>query len=298
VHRRIGRRRPVHPTGPGGSPWQQQPVLAQREQHLPGGAEFGESAEHRRDGLHHGLVGADHDLVVGVVVEPDRQPLTQLPALRLVMQPRGQPGPDQVQLRLAHRALQAEYQPVVEIARVIHPVGVGDQRVSQRAQVQKLIPVGVIAGQPGHLDAENDPDMTQPDIGDQLLEPFPGGGLRTRPAQVGVDDPDLVGIPAQRHRAFTQLVLAGKALGVLPDLGQGGLADIDIGVTAEVDRADLGRHQHRGLSHRQPPPDRWAPRRPHSGRSDPPTGRAPEPGWPPAAATTARPGRIDRGPAA
>jgi hypothetical protein len=36
----------------------------------------------------------------------------------------GQPGPDQMQLGLAHRALQTEHQPVVEIGRVVDPVRV------------------------------------------------------------------------------------------------------------------------------------------------------------------------------
>ena len=128
-----------------------------------------------------------HHRVVLVVVEPDRQPLAQLTSGGLVPQPGGQPGPDQVQLGLAHRALEPEHEAVVEIARVIDPVGVGDQRVGQRAQIQQLIPVGVVAGQPRHLDAEHDPDLAQADIGDQVLEPVPRRRLRTGAAQVGVD---------------------------------------------------------------------------------------------------------------
>ena len=48
---------------------------------------------------------------------------------------------DQVQLGLRHRALEPEQQPVVEIARRVDPVGVGDQRPRQRAQIQQLMPV-------------------------------------------------------------------------------------------------------------------------------------------------------------
>jgi hypothetical protein len=64
-----------------------------------------------------------------------------------------------VQLGLAHGALQAEHQPVVELGRMVDPVRVRDQRVGQRGQVEQLVPVGVVAGQPGHLDPEHDPDL-------------------------------------------------------------------------------------------------------------------------------------------
>ena len=177
VHGRIGRGRPPDPTGPGRTSRQQQSVLAQRQQHLARRAELGEPPEHGRDRLHHSLVGAEYDLVVMVVVKPDRETLAQLTTFGFVAQTGGQPGPDQMQLGLAHRALQPEDEPVVEVTGVIDTVGVGDQRVRQRAQVQQLVPVGVVAGQPAHLDPEDDPDLTQADIGDQLLEPFPGGGL-------------------------------------------------------------------------------------------------------------------------
>ena len=47
MHRRIAGLRPVDPPGPdaAGAPWQQQPVPAQRQQHLPGRSQLGEPAE-------------------------------------------------------------------------------------------------------------------------------------------------------------------------------------------------------------------------------------------------------------
>ncbi len=85
---------------------------------------------------------------------------------------------------------------------MIDAVGVRDQGVRQRAQVQQLIPVGVVASQPADLDAEDDPDMPEADVGDEFLEALPCSGLRTRPSQVRVDHPDLMRIPAERDRAF------------------------------------------------------------------------------------------------
>jgi hypothetical protein len=103
-----------------------------------------------------------------------------------------------------------EHEAVVEVPGVVHPVGISDQRVRQRAQVQQLVPVGVVAGQPADLDAEDDPDMAKADVGDELLESFAGGHTRPGTAQVGVNHLDLVGIPAQRHRPLGQLILAGQ----------------------------------------------------------------------------------------
>ena len=123
-----------------------------------------------------------------------------------------------MQLGLRHGALEPQYEAVVEIARVIDAVGVGDQGVGDRTQIQQLIPVGVVAGQPRHLDAQHDPDLAQTDVGDQLLEPQPPVGLRTGAAQVGVDHHHLMSGPAQRDRAFAQFVLAGKGFGVLNHL--------------------------------------------------------------------------------
>jgi hypothetical protein len=190
VHRRVGGLGPEDPRGTVAPTREQHTVLAQPDQHLPGGTQFLETAEHRSDGLTNRLVGAQHHLVVLVVVQADRKALAQFTFGSLVFEPRGQPRPDQMQLGLRHRPLQPEHQAVVEIGRVIHPVSVGDQSVGDRAQVQQLIPVGVVAGQPRHLDAQHDPDLAQADIGDQLLETGPSRGLRPGAAQIGIDHHD------------------------------------------------------------------------------------------------------------
>ena len=98
------------------------------------------------------------------------------------------------------------------------------------------------------------PTWPSPTSATRSLNPSRARRLRPGAAQVGVDHPHLVRVPAQRDRAFAQLVLADQALGVLPHLRQRGLADIHVGVPAQVHRADLGRHQHRGVvTHRRPP---------------------------------------------
>ena len=217
-----------------GTTGQQHPVIQQRQHHLPGRPEFGEAPEDAADRLADRLVCRHDHLAVLVIVQPDRQRDLQLALGGLVLQAQGEPGADQVQLGLRHRPLQPQDEPVVEVARMVDTVGVGDQGVGQRTQVKQLIPVGVVAGQPGHLDPQDDPDLPQADIGDQLLEPQPPIRAGTGLAQVSVDGNDLGGVPAQVPGPFGQLVLACQALGVHHHLGLGRLTDVDISVAAQV----------------------------------------------------------------
>ncbi|WP_343393797.1 hypothetical protein [Candidatus Amarobacter glycogenicus] len=43
-----------------------------------------------------------------------------------------------MQLYLAHRALQSEQQPVIEDSGVVEAVAVRDERIDQRAQIEKV----------------------------------------------------------------------------------------------------------------------------------------------------------------
>jgi hypothetical protein len=78
--------------------------------------------------------------------------------------------PQDVQLRLAHRALQAEQQPVVEVSRIVNAVLVQDQRLSERRQLEQAVPVGVVARQARDLEPEDDPGMAECNLADQVLE--------------------------------------------------------------------------------------------------------------------------------
>ena len=103
--------------------------------------------------------------------EADRQGQRELAAARLVEDAAAQARAQHVQLRLAHRALEAEQQPVVEVRRVVDAVLVQDERVGQRADLQQSVPVGGVACEAGNLQAEHDTCAPHPDLGDQLLEP-------------------------------------------------------------------------------------------------------------------------------
>jgi hypothetical protein len=88
------------------------------------------------------------------------------------------------------------------------------------------VPVGVVAGQPGHFQADHDPGLAHANVGDQPLEPVAPFGGGAGPAEVIIDHDDLPGGPAQRGRPLPQPVLPLGRGGVLQHLPQGGLAHI------------------------------------------------------------------------
>lgn len=68
--------------------------------------------------------------------QPDRQPDAQLTAGGLVADPAIEAGPQHMQFSLAERAFHPQQHPVIEQARVVDAVSVGDQRVTRTGQIQ------------------------------------------------------------------------------------------------------------------------------------------------------------------
>ena len=175
----------------------------------PGGAGAGEDGEHVPQRVLHAGVRVQHDFAGRVVDQADGQGHGQFAAAGLGQLSAAEPGPDEVQFGLAHGALQPEQQPVVEIAGVVDAVLVADQCAGQGADLQQPVPVGVVPGQPGNLQAQHDAGVAHADLGDQPLEPFPVGGRRPGLALVGVDGDDLFGRPAQGDRPSAATRIAG-----------------------------------------------------------------------------------------
>src|SRR6266545_679876 len=180
VDRLVGRHDLADLAGPaegGGLQWEPQALVAEPQPGRADAAELGEPLQHRADRAADLLVGVEADLAGGLAPhQPDRQRATQFPSGGLAADPALQAGAEGVQLGLAHGALEAQHQPVVERAGVIQPVAVADQGVGQGAQVQQPIPVGVVAGQAGDLKTQHQPDVAEGDLGGQPGEPRPLGG--------------------------------------------------------------------------------------------------------------------------
>ena len=99
-----------------------------------------------------------------------RQCEGQLAPSRLAQAALIHPLLEQVQLRFAHGAFESEQQPVVILSRVVDAVQVRDEGAKERTDLQQAMPIGIRAGQPRHLHAQDEPDMPQADLGDQALK--------------------------------------------------------------------------------------------------------------------------------
>src|SRR6266536_2993623 len=216
---------------------------------LAGRAEPPPERKDVRDRRPHLLVGAEDDPAYVVPVEPDRQAERELAPLGLVAQTTVQAGADQVQLGLRHRALESEQQPVVEVARRVDAVLVGDQGARERAKIEQPMPIGRGAGKARDLEREHDPDLAQPDRGRKLLEADPSLARRAGAARVLVDDGDRLPRPAELDRALNKPVLARSRLDVRRDLSERRLPDIDDRAPPAMLLGDL-----RPLTHRARPP--------------------------------------------
>ena len=80
-------------------------------------------------------------------------------------------------------------------AGMVDAVGVGDQRVGHPGQVQQPVPVGVVAGQPGDLQRQHDPDLPERDLR------RPARRTRTAPAVADPETPRSSSIDPDRRRA-------------------------------------------------------------------------------------------------
>ena len=195
----VGRDRPLDLAMREAAHREPQLLAAHPQPHLADRSKLGEPLEDHVDRAADRFIGLEQDLAVLLAPhQPDRKRLAQLAARGLVADPTLQPGAEHVQLRLAHRALQPQQEPVVERPGVIEPVAVAYHRVGHATQIQQPVPVRVVARQPGDLQAEHQPGVPERDLRGQPGEP---GALRQPRAgdpEVLVDHDDLL---ASRTRA-------------------------------------------------------------------------------------------------
>ena len=219
----------------------------------PGRGERGEHVADRGGDL---LVGVlDHLPVLVDVADRERQP--QVAAGGGGHPGTVQPGMQQVQLGLAHLALEAQQQPVVDVGQVVDAVRVDDQRAGDPGDLQQPRQVGIRAGQPGDLQPEDRAGLAGAHPSQQVPEALTVGGRAAGQPQVAVDHLDPPGRPAEPGGLAGQAVLPGGGLAVLADLRQRGLAQVDHRRPAQVLRGDLLLAPH----HRRPPAARAAPAR-------------------------------------
>src|SRR3954447_402675 len=160
---------------------------------------------------------------------------------------------DLVQFGFAHDPRQAEQQPVMVGARVIEALAIGQDHAEERAQFEQLVPIAVVARQPRGIQAEHQPDIAEPDLGNQPLKAVPFGARRPRLAEIFVDDTDALARPAQPDGTVNEAILQLGALLVLAHLVDRGLAYINIGQLGTMRRADLLLNTGHRAQHRNSP---------------------------------------------
>ncbi len=126
------------------------------------------------------------------------------------------------------------------IGRVVQSVLVGQQGPEDGADLQELMPVLVGTCQAAHLQAEDNADVVQADLGEQVLEAKSPLDRLPAPPLVLVHNFHTVLGPAQRGRAMHQAVLPVCRLAVLKHLLGGRLSDVDDRLALQVPGSDFG----------------------------------------------------------
>jgi hypothetical protein len=141
-----------------------------REQDLPGAAELAEAGEDQPDHLLDPQVGIEAEAELAMPHIADRHADAQLTAPRFGAGGVEHAGTQHTELELADAALHAEQQPVVRPAGVIDPVQIDHARLHQPAELEQVMPVAAVAGDPGGIEAQHGPDLALTQPGDQPLE--------------------------------------------------------------------------------------------------------------------------------
>src|SRR5689334_123888 len=189
--------------------------------------------DERHPGLHLLVRILGHD-PRGIAHQTGGQDQPEVAACRLAVQTGGQAAAQGMEFDLGDGALQTQKEPAVLASRIVNTVAVRDQTLAIAAQVEQRVPVRAVTRQPGHLPGQDQADLAQGDAADQIHHTLAvTGGLGAEP-EIGIDDLDVVVMPAEFEGALAQGVLQARALLVAQDLVRCGLADVDHGLAAEV----------------------------------------------------------------
>src|SRR5262245_63809343 len=141
------------------------------------------------------------NLTVGLTPhEAHGQATPQLATCRLIANAAVETGSEHMQLGLAHRPLQPEQQTVVEQRRMIDAVGIPDQRVGEAGKIDEAMPVGVVAGEPRHLETEHEADAGERNLSSETSEAGSCNRTGAGKAEVLVDDENAILGPAELAR--------------------------------------------------------------------------------------------------
>ena len=193
-----------------------------------------EGIEEQLYGRANRLIRVEHHRSIRMVNQANRQRHFQFATTRLAANTTLKARLQYMEFRLAHGALQAEQQTVIEMRRVVDAVLVEDQRPSERGQFEQAVPVGIVTRQARHLQSEHDADAGIGHFGNQTLETIAILGAGAGQAEVAINDMNALDRPPQGHGPIPQCVLAFCALGILQNLPERGLTHIEKRIAPKV----------------------------------------------------------------
>ncbi len=129
--------------------------LAQPDHDLADATELAKFVEHEADRPVNALIGIEFDSIVTPAEKADRHRRQQFTTLCLLHQGRIRALAQDRQLHLGKRALHAQQQSVVRLARVVDAIFVDDQRIDETAELEQRVPVATVARKPRGFDTEH-----------------------------------------------------------------------------------------------------------------------------------------------
>ena len=100
-------------------------------------------------------------------------------------------------------------------ARIVETLAIRDQDCEHRAELEQLVPVAIVAGEPRSVEADHKAGITEANLSDQLLETVALHAPRARFAEILVDDLHTLMGPSQSDGAVDEPVLQLRAFLVL-----------------------------------------------------------------------------------
>jgi hypothetical protein len=117
------------------------------------------------------------------------------------------------ELEFADLSLEAEQAPVFGILRVVNAVLVGQDRSEDGTHLQKIVPIPVVAGDPAHLDPQDQPDVLHFNLSQEAVK---SASLDSRPTGLSlivIDDHNAIPRPSQVDRELDEFVLPFLSVG-------------------------------------------------------------------------------------
>jgi hypothetical protein len=144
------------------------------------------------NGVRDGLIWVENDLAI--VVAPDKtdgKPSAQFTPRSLVADTAFEAGSNDMEFCFCHGSFESQQEAIIEQTGMIDAVFVSDQSVGDAAQIEQSIPVGIVSSDSGYFERQDQPHITEGNIGDHrgeavtLVSPGTGAG------EVFINDLDL-----------------------------------------------------------------------------------------------------------